>query len=76
MVKSEPTLLLHRGELLEDRLRSQRVTEGEVRQAVRSHGIGGLESVDAVVLETDGTLSVIPASSAGSASALADVRLP
>jgi uncharacterized membrane protein YcaP (DUF421 family) len=36
VVKSEPTLLLHRGMLLDDRLRHNRVTAGEVRQAVRS----------------------------------------
>jgi uncharacterized membrane protein YcaP (DUF421 family) len=76
LVKSEPTLLLHQGELLHARLEQQRVAPEEVRQAVRSQGIGGLESVEAVVLETDGTLSVIPTGSAGSASALSDVQAP
>jgi uncharacterized membrane protein YcaP (DUF421 family) len=75
-VKAEPTLLLHRGELLPDRLAAQRVSPEEVRQAVRSQGIGGLELVAAVVLETDGSLSVIPATDTGSASALTDVRAP
>ena len=60
--------------LLEDRLRAERVTAGEVRQAVRSQGIGGLELVEAVVLETDGSFSVIPGSQAGSGSALADLE--
>jgi uncharacterized membrane protein YcaP (DUF421 family) len=49
------------------------VTAGEVRQAVRSQGVGGLEQVEAVVLETDGTVSVIPRAQAGSGDALADV---
>jgi uncharacterized membrane protein YcaP (DUF421 family) len=74
-VKASPTLLLHRGALLEDVLRAERVTAGEVRQAVRSQGIGGLELVEAVVLETDGSFSVIPESSAGSGSALQDLDL-
>lgn len=72
--KSEPTLLLEDGRLLERRLRGNRVAVEEVRQAVRSAGVGGLESVAAVVLETDGTLSVIPRSALGSGSALEDVR--
>jgi uncharacterized membrane protein YcaP (DUF421 family) len=76
VVKSEPTLLLHRGTLIHDRLRRNRVTAGEVRQAVRSQGIGGLDAVHAVVLETDGTLSVIPTRSAGTGNALDDVDLP
>ena len=45
----------------------------EVRQAVRSQGVGGLDRVAAVCLESDGTLSVIPTSSLGDESALADV---
>jgi hypothetical protein len=39
----------------------------------RSQGIGGLELVEAVVLETDGSFSVIPDTQAGSGSALKDL---
>ena len=39
LVKSEPTLLLHRGEFLRDAMRAQRVLEGEIRQALRSQGL-------------------------------------
>ncbi len=76
VVKSSPSLLLHRGALLEDRLLAHRVTEGEVRQAARAQGFGGLDLLEAVVLETDGSLSVVPRSSVGSGDALRDVDLP
>ncbi len=59
IVKSEPSLLLFRGQLLHDALRRQRVTEGEVRAALRQSGHGELEAAEAVVLETDGTFSVV-----------------
>lgn len=59
LVTGEPTLLVHRGELLPDALRRTRVTEEEVRAAVRGAGLPALEEVDAVVLETDGSFSVI-----------------
>lgn len=72
LVKAEPTLLLCDGRMLHDALRRQRVTVDEVRQAVRTQGTGGLELVHAVVLETDGTFSVIPRSQRGSGSALAN----
>ncbi|MQA35608.1 DUF421 domain-containing protein [Modestobacter roseus] len=72
-VTAHPTLLLHRGELLADALRQQRMSEAEVRQAVRASGQGDLSTVAAVVLETDGTVSVVPDSALGSGSALADV---
>jgi uncharacterized membrane protein YcaP (DUF421 family) len=63
LVKSEPTLLLYRGALLDAALRGQRVTPEEVRAAVRAEGIAALESVYAVVLETDGSFSVISSTS-------------
>lgn len=76
VVKSTPSLLVHRGRVLHDRLLAHRVTEGEVRQATRAQGLGGLELVEAVVLETDGSLSVVPRESVGSGDALEDVDLP
>lgn len=51
-------------------MRSQRITESEVRQAVRSTGVGGLDLVAAVVLESDGTLSVITRAQMGQGTAL------
>ena len=68
-----PTLLLRDGTMLHDALRSQRLTESEVRQAVRGTGAGDVWAVAAVVLETDGTLSVVPRSKVGDGSALSDV---
>ena len=58
-VKSEPTLLLHRGRFLEGAMRAQRVTRAEVLAALRGSGAADPGQVVAVVLETDGSLSVI-----------------
>ncbi len=73
LIKTQPTLLLSRGTMLPGALRSQRVTESEVLAAVRAAGIAALEEVDAVVLETDGSFSVIKHSEAVSRSALQDI---
>lgn len=59
LVRSEPTLLFYHGEFLQDSLRGQRVTESEIRQAARSQGILDLEN-HAAVLESDGTVSILP----------------
>lgn len=72
-VNAEPTLVVARGEVLADALARARLTRGEVLQAVRSSGQGGLQDVAAVVLEPDGTLSVVPRSAAGDERALAEV---
>ncbi|OEJ93547.1 DUF421 domain-containing protein [Streptomyces thermolilacinus] len=73
LIKSEPTLLLSDGRMLPEAMARQRVTEGEVRQAIRAHGIGAVEDVTAVVLETDGSFSVLSRSRSGSGSSLEDV---
>ncbi len=73
LVKAEPEVVLKDGALVDGALRSERLTAGEVRQAVRSSGAGALEQIAVVVLETDGSLSVIRSSSFGSGSALEGV---
>lgn len=60
LVKSQPTLLLYAGEYRHAAMRQERVVEAEVMAAIRESGIADIESVHAVVLETDGTFSVIP----------------
>jgi uncharacterized membrane protein YcaP (DUF421 family) len=74
LIKAEPTLLLSDGNMLTEAMERQRVTASEVRQAIRSQGIGAVEDVAAVVLETDGKFSVLPRSQAGSGSSLLDVE--
>ncbi len=73
-VKGEPTLLLFQGELQHHALRHQRVTEGEVLGALRTNGLAELEEAEAVILETDGSFSVIKKRKETSASALTDVK--
>ncbi|MGA6925018.1 MAG: YetF domain-containing protein [Desulfosarcina sp.] len=72
-VKSEPRLLLRQGRLIRENLLQERVTEKEIRSAVRSEGMMALEDVEAVILETNGVFSVIK-KRGSSATALADVR--
>ncbi len=73
LVTATPTLLVDRGHVIHAALRSQRVTETEVCQAVRSSGAGDLGNVAAAVLETDGSISVVTNQQMGDGSALRDV---
>jgi uncharacterized membrane protein YcaP (DUF421 family) len=70
LVKAEPALLYHRGKFLEKAMKAERVTEDEVRAAVRAQGIAAMEKVMAVVLETDASFTVISYSNTDSTSAL------
>lgn len=71
---SRPVVLLADGALRHEALKTNRLTESEIRQAVRGSGGGDLSRIAAVVLETNGTLSVIPANMMGNQSALKDVE--
>lgn len=74
-ITQRPTLLLRDGRTLHEALRRERVTEAEVRAAVRQSGLASLEQVAAVVLEADGSFSVI-GEVRGSGTALLDVERP
>ncbi|WP_433543681.1 DUF421 domain-containing protein (plasmid) [Streptomyces sp. CA-294286] len=76
VIKAEPSLLLSEGRMLTEAMARQRITESEVLQAIRSQGIGAVEDVTAVVLETDGRFSVLSRSQTGSGSSLKDVGRP
>ena len=51
MVKSEPSLLLYKGQFLYDAMRRERITESEVVAALRSSGVGDISEAEAAVLE-------------------------
>jgi uncharacterized membrane protein YcaP (DUF421 family) len=69
-----PTMLVRNGRMLRRAMRKERVTDSEVLAAIRKHGIDSVEAVAAVVLETDGSFSVIRTVGLRP-SALADVEL-
>lgn len=62
IIKSEPTIVFQNGEFLEDYMRDVRVTKEEILYAIRQSGIGCLNDVDAVVMETNGMMSVLQSS--------------
>lgn len=76
LVTGEPRLLLLRGRCLPKALRRARVAEEEIRAAVRAAGLARLEDAQAVVLETDGSMSVVQGNADANASALAGIEEP
>jgi uncharacterized membrane protein YcaP (DUF421 family) len=68
--RSEPRMLLEDGMFIEKAMGDERVTHAELEQAARTQGFGDLSDIAAIVLETDGSFSVISKEKAGSRSAL------
>jgi uncharacterized membrane protein YcaP (DUF421 family) len=66
-VKSEPALLLRHGEPLRNAMLKERVSHNELESAVRKAGFADFTEIEQVILETDGTFSVISRQSSGPA---------
>lgn len=73
IIKADPKLLFFEGEFLQEAMKKERVTETEVLAAMRESGRPDKEEVGAVILETDGSFSIVPKSDSGNYSSLKDV---
>jgi uncharacterized membrane protein YcaP (DUF421 family) len=59
-VLGTPVLLVNDGRVIDARLRQEHISREEIDEACREHGVGGPEGCRLVVLEIDGSLSVVP----------------
>lgn len=58
-VTGNPTLLYYQGRFLEREMKKQRVRKTEMLSAARAQKLENLDQVEAIILETSGSLSVI-----------------
>lgn len=73
LIKATPTILYFQGEYAEKTMKKKRIHRVEILQSVRSQGLGSLEEVEAVILETNANISVIKKSNKGNLHALENV---
>ncbi|EMR03450.1 DUF421 domain-containing protein [Cesiribacter andamanensis] len=79
LITAQPTLLFYRGRFMEKAMQEQRVRKDALLSAVRQNKLSSLEEVEAIVLETDGSVSVIQRSDRSDQSAyqpLVDRQFP
>jgi uncharacterized membrane protein YcaP (DUF421 family) len=65
-VVGTPTLLVYDGQVIRPHLEREGITEDQVLQALREHGVDDLKEVKSAVLEVDGSISVVPTSAPSS----------
>lgn len=58
-VKTQSVLVFYNGEFLKEEMNKNLLTQDELLQAIRAEGVGNLEEVKAIVLETNGRFSVL-----------------
>nr|MBF0681973.1 DUF421 domain-containing protein [Pseudomonas sp.] len=59
VAQDSPTLLIHRGVLLKDNLRKEKLTEQELIASLRKQGVTDIADVQQAILEVDGEISVV-----------------
>lgn len=64
-VRSRPTLLVSDEGIFEQALSHERITPDELSEVLRNNGYGRMDQVGAVILETDGSFSVLGKSDGG-----------
>lgn len=60
LVEGRPEVLIYNGKLFEKALQHTMITHHELMTALRKAGCSSVEAVATAMLETDGTISVIP----------------
>jgi len=63
LFEGQPTVLVQHGEPMLGQLRKQGLLEEDLEMAMREHGIDKLDQVELAVLEIDGSISIVPATS-------------
>lgn len=58
-VNSEPSLLFYNGDFVERNRRKERILKKDLLSVVRKNHFDSLDEIEAIVLETDGVVSVI-----------------
>lgn len=59
-VEGSPTLLISDGAFVAENLRREGIDSQEVMMAIREHGVADISDVRLAILETDGTVSIVP----------------
>ena len=59
LVEGESKMLIYKGKVKDDNLKSTRISVNELLETVREHGVKSIEDVDLAILESDGNISVL-----------------
>ena len=60
VIEGHPLVLIHNGKIYDDMLKRSNITRHELNAALRQAGCGCFDDVQYAVLETNGSISVVP----------------
>ena len=59
ILQGEPLMLIYSGKIDHNNLERSQISDSELMEAIREHGLSTIADVDLAVLETDGNISVL-----------------
>jgi uncharacterized membrane protein YcaP (DUF421 family) len=59
IVQGSPIMLAYKGKVNEKNMKKAKITLDELNEAIREHGVTGVDEVDLAILEVDGNISVL-----------------
>lgn len=59
LVQGEATMLIYNGKMLNTHMQKVKITEAELMESVREHGVESIKEVDLAIMEVDGSISVL-----------------
>ena len=60
LLEGSPTVLVQEGQILDAAVRKEGLERAQVEMAMREHGVASVEDVQLAVMETDGSISIVP----------------
>ncbi len=58
-VEGDTIMLVYQGKILASHLEKARITEDELMEAAREHGVSSAKEIDLAILEVDGSISIL-----------------
>lgn len=59
VVQGDATMLVYKGKILEAHMKKAKISEDELIEAIREHGVASVKEVDLAIMEVDGSISVL-----------------
>jgi uncharacterized membrane protein YcaP (DUF421 family) len=59
-IEGSPTVLIQEGQVLDSAVRKEGLERAQIQMAMREHGIDSFDDVRLAVMETDGSISIVP----------------
>jgi uncharacterized membrane protein YcaP (DUF421 family) len=59
LLEGDAIMLVYQGKIIQPHLKKAKITEDELMEAVREHGVASIEEVDLAIMEVDGGISVL-----------------